>query len=257
MEVHAHTHTPRKKWTHYFWEFLMLFLAVFCGFLAENQREHMVEHSRAKAYAQSLYRDLQNDTADLNKAAWCENMVSNTIDSLVDFTSSPAYLQKGGLLYYYMRVASMAYNVDWHKATLDQLLSSGNLRYFSNPQLVTQISNYNTLINITTHSDEQIQTKRERGVAYRDHIVTAKYQRFFSSMTLDDFFYGRKNAVIDSLKNINVPLQNNTAEMVNAFTNAILDSKVNRLIAKTRHYPKAVKLATEIMELLKKEYHVE
>jgi hypothetical protein len=28
MEVHAHTHTERKKWTHYFWEFLMLFLAV-------------------------------------------------------------------------------------------------------------------------------------------------------------------------------------------------------------------------------------
>jgi len=27
MEVHAHTHTPRKKWTHYFWEFFMLFLA--------------------------------------------------------------------------------------------------------------------------------------------------------------------------------------------------------------------------------------
>ena len=30
MEVHAHTHTARKKWTHYFWEFLMLFPAVFC-----------------------------------------------------------------------------------------------------------------------------------------------------------------------------------------------------------------------------------
>ena len=40
MEVHHHTHTPRKKWTHYFWEFLMLFLAVFCGFLAEYQLEH-------------------------------------------------------------------------------------------------------------------------------------------------------------------------------------------------------------------------
>ena len=32
MEVHAHAHTARKKWTHYLWEFLMLFLAVFCGF---------------------------------------------------------------------------------------------------------------------------------------------------------------------------------------------------------------------------------
>ena len=36
MEVHAHTHTPRKKWTHYFWEFLMLFFAVFCGFLSRK-----------------------------------------------------------------------------------------------------------------------------------------------------------------------------------------------------------------------------
>ena len=39
MEVHAHTHTARKKWTHCFWEFIMLFLAVFCGFLAEYQFE--------------------------------------------------------------------------------------------------------------------------------------------------------------------------------------------------------------------------
>ena len=48
MEVHAHTHSPRKKWTHYFWEFLMLFLAVFCGFLAEYQLEHKIEKDRIK-----------------------------------------------------------------------------------------------------------------------------------------------------------------------------------------------------------------
>jgi len=62
MEVHAHTHTARKKWTHYLWEFLMLFLAVFCGFLAENIREHKVEQQRAKEFARSLVQDLQNDT---------------------------------------------------------------------------------------------------------------------------------------------------------------------------------------------------
>lgn len=28
MEVHAHSHTPRRKWTHYLWEFIMLFLAI-------------------------------------------------------------------------------------------------------------------------------------------------------------------------------------------------------------------------------------
>ena len=48
MEVHAHTHTSRKKWTHYFWEFLMLSLAVFCGFFAEYQLEHKIEKDREK-----------------------------------------------------------------------------------------------------------------------------------------------------------------------------------------------------------------
>ena len=71
MEVHAHTHTSpahggtnRKKWTHYLWEFLMLFLAVFCGFLAEYQLEHKIEKDRAKQYVRSFYNDLKTDTAE-------------------------------------------------------------------------------------------------------------------------------------------------------------------------------------------------
>jgi hypothetical protein len=37
MEVHHHTHTERKNGHIISGNFLMLFLAVFCGFLAENQ----------------------------------------------------------------------------------------------------------------------------------------------------------------------------------------------------------------------------
>jgi hypothetical protein len=66
MEVHAHTHTARKKWTHYLWEFLMLFLAVFCGFLAENQREHLIEHQREKQYMRSMAEDLAADTGHIS-----------------------------------------------------------------------------------------------------------------------------------------------------------------------------------------------
>ena len=63
MEVHAHSHTERKKITHYLWEFLMLFLAVFAGFLAENWREHIVEHKRGEQYIKSFVEDLKIDTA--------------------------------------------------------------------------------------------------------------------------------------------------------------------------------------------------
>src|SRR6187455_2180177 len=81
MEVHAHTHTTRKKWTHYFWEFLMLFLAVFCGFMAENQREHMIEHKRERIYAQTLYEDLRVDTALLNSMIKERSFIIPKIDS--------------------------------------------------------------------------------------------------------------------------------------------------------------------------------
>src|SRR5678809_1746779 len=67
MEVHHHAHTERKKWTHYFWEFFMLFLAVFCGFLAENEREHLVEHKQEKQYMKLMLEDIKTDNTELQK----------------------------------------------------------------------------------------------------------------------------------------------------------------------------------------------
>jgi hypothetical protein len=51
MEVH-HPHHPthKKKWSEYIIEFIMLFTAVFLGFIAENIREHAVEQNRAKEF---------------------------------------------------------------------------------------------------------------------------------------------------------------------------------------------------------------
>ena len=63
MEVHHHSHSGKKKWSEYFWEFLMLFLAVFCGFMAENLREHKVEKQRGRQYILSFYQDLKTDTS--------------------------------------------------------------------------------------------------------------------------------------------------------------------------------------------------
>jgi hypothetical protein len=57
MEVHHHAHSSRKKWTHYLWEFLMLFLAVTAGYFVENQREHYIEHKRARQYASTMLED--------------------------------------------------------------------------------------------------------------------------------------------------------------------------------------------------------
>src|SRR6185436_4117806 len=94
MEVHQHTHPAsggtRKKWTHYLWEFLMLFLAVFCGFLAENQREHIVEHQREKKFMQSLVRDLKADTFKLGDIIQKRNDRALVLDSFIDLIKKPS-----------------------------------------------------------------------------------------------------------------------------------------------------------------------
>src|SRR2546423_245417 len=70
METHAHHlhKAPAKGWKHFLFEFLMLFLAVFAGFLAENQREELVEHNREKKLMRTLISDLKNDSANFEQS---------------------------------------------------------------------------------------------------------------------------------------------------------------------------------------------
>src|SRR6186713_1700218 len=89
MEVHHHAHTDRKKWTHYFWEFLMLFLAVTLGFFVENQREHYIENQRAKQYATFLHSDLVKDTANLTERILFMNKGIQAMDTLVMILKYP------------------------------------------------------------------------------------------------------------------------------------------------------------------------
>src|SRR6185503_20833475 len=137
MEVHPHTHTARKKWRHYFWEFLMLFLAVFCGFLAENQREHFIEKKRAKEYARLLVDDLTFDKAELDRAERVLNIIITAGDSLGRLLSvDDAKKIQGGKIYYYEYWSGWRWSIISRDATLQQLKNSGALRYLGNTELV-------------------------------------------------------------------------------------------------------------------------
>ena len=93
MEVHAHSHTPGKKWTHYLWEFLMLFLAVFCGFLAEYQLEHTIEHQREKQYIKSLIADLKGDQQTLSEHVLHLQAGLARMDSVITILNTPLLIR--------------------------------------------------------------------------------------------------------------------------------------------------------------------
>ncbi|HET9824957.1 MAG TPA: hypothetical protein VFP87_06455 [Chitinophagaceae bacterium] len=83
METHAQElhKAPSYGLKHYLFEFLMLFLAVFCGFLAENYRETLVNKEKAHHYIQNLVADLKADTADVNFAIYYNQLWNDHLDS--------------------------------------------------------------------------------------------------------------------------------------------------------------------------------
>ena len=143
MEVHAHTHTARKKWTHYFWEFLMLFLAVFCGFLAENQREHMIERQRGKQYMESLLSDLSADTAMLNTGIARKEGRINAIDSVfVFFQNNKNVLSISGSLFKILRRTTYDQRLIRSSITINQLKNAGGMRLIRKKDVTDSISQY-------------------------------------------------------------------------------------------------------------------
>ena len=149
MEVHHHAHTPGKKWTHYLWEFLMLFLAVFCGFLAENQREHFVEHKRERQFILSMREDLKSDTILLNLHTRLRRQTIKSIDSLIYFLKQPNPDEFGRHIYYYARSITRHYAFLSNDRTIQQLKNAGNLRLIRKQKVSDSLMGYDIYMRRT------------------------------------------------------------------------------------------------------------
>ena len=146
MEVHAHSHTARKKWTHYFWEFFMLFLAVFCGFMAEYQLEHVIENNREKVYIRSMREDLEKDTAHLSQIARSFNIKIAALDTLIDYYAD---LETGGYPHPFFRnVNHLFFFEDLHPndRTMQQLKNAGGMRLIRKKIAADSIIEYDSRI---------------------------------------------------------------------------------------------------------------
>ncbi len=143
MEVHTHAHTERKKWTHFLWEFIMLFLAVFCGTLAENQREHMIEKRREKEYMESLVKDLQSDTAACKTYIRLAEQQSGLQDSLIHLVNFGKLEGDNVLKLYQLSYATTRIiRAPFENRTAVQLKNSGSMRLISDADVADSIRAY-------------------------------------------------------------------------------------------------------------------
>jgi len=236
MEVHHHTHTERKKWIHYFWEFLMLFLAVFCGFLAENQREHMVEHQREKQYIRSMIEDVRSDTVLLNWAIPKINEIEKRNDSLLMELKNPGVLTNSKRAYYFWSESDYYVPFLYNDRTIQQLKNNGGLRLIRNKNVSDSIIEYDRQLRNLFASQDRLDRLLLNNVNYT--------YRLFSTMSLN------------INKNSPVPLLNTDKKFIEEVYGFRLELE-DKIRDFNRNQKGVLLRGSRLIAYIKKEYHLE
>jgi hypothetical protein len=147
MEVHHHPELPhgeRKSLREYLLEGLMIFLAVFMGFVAENIREHLSDSGKEKNYVKSLYGDLKKDSAQLAEVIHLGEKLSLGQDSLLNLLklSNPGQKETNDIYHLFFRYASILPDFNSTERTMSQMISSGNFRLIEKQEMADSISSY-------------------------------------------------------------------------------------------------------------------
>lgn len=174
METHAHhLHTaPSHGWKHYLFEFLMLFLAVFAGFLAENKREHIVEKKRAHDFLQSMLVDVRTNIKNLDSLMRQDRVIIANHDSSVNWLLSDsatidraAFSRKMGAVW--------IRNFLVRRETYEQMKFSGSLRYIGDIEFLKKMMDYERVTNFAESRNRDFERKY-----YTELFIPALYKAY-------------------------------------------------------------------------------
>ncbi len=236
MEVHHHAHTSRKKWTHYFWEFFMLFLAITLGFFVENQREHIVEHQREKKFAKRLLSDLRQDSIFFETRIKQLEKRQKAHKHFVEIMTSQGQPTDSAVLRGFTPLLMPSGN-DYTTATYDQMKTSGSLRYIGNDSLTTSLQKYYDVLLVKASRDSEGADK-----FFTDFILSYMTKHF----RFQEF----------SLPQIKHPMLNRSADSDQELINIMGVWSANCDTQLDLQRP-AQKQMLELIKLIKKEYHLD
>ena len=121
----------------------MLFLAVFCGFLAEYQLEHKIEKERVKKLMNDMVENLKYDTTRIGRNGPQNSQLKNDLDSFrFQIRAAINGRTDNSRLYYYYSKINQFGAVAFNRSAITQLKNSGSLRLIKNDSLLSDILDY-------------------------------------------------------------------------------------------------------------------
>jgi hypothetical protein len=214
MEVHHHPHVEKKNFKEYFLEFLMIFLAVTMGFIAENIREDITDHQRAKTFTESMIEDLKADTTQLVTYNWYYTYAAGKIDTLLNLLSSKDIDKiPSGKLYWYGLFCGAHGSFVPNDATFQQMKNSGAIELFKT-QTAIDVEKYDRFCRLLQRIEQMNDNIYTEVRKVRAQIFQFKYNEMANQV----FQQNRKafsQSAIDSFIASNPPLLSNDKILFN------------------------------------------
>jgi hypothetical protein len=218
----------------------MLFLAVFCGCLAEYQLEQTIERHREKEYIEAFTNDLKLDTAQIQMRSRNISNTAKGIDSMLALAKDLTTIEQKRLFcYYYIKYVPTSILLVSNDGTMQQLKNAGGLRLIKNRKAVDSIMTY----------DSYNRGIEGQAVRYRDNVVKAldASDHIFDWNTFD------KVEAQSLLTSDAIFLANPTKEELQYFINRVIKQKGVSLIYR-RFLEEQYRRAARILPFLQKEY---
>ena len=220
----------------------MLFLAVFCGFLAEYQLEHKIERDRERQFIKSYIDDLVIDTVAINANLQFRDLKEAQIDSLIYLLREKKIRGYENDLYYLGRKLPRTRSIKFSDKTISQLKYSGSFRLIRNQAVADTILNYQKLVDLIMlfQADDQIE---RRSV---DPILAKMFNSFIFDDMLNEQNEINKPVNFPPLRSYDESLQQDLAYYINQIKGSTISLKVWLKLLKEN--------AKQHIVFLKKEY---
>jgi hypothetical protein len=142
MEVHHHPHVEKKKFKEYFLEFIMIFLAVTLGFIAENIREHFAEEKSIHQYLQTFKQELIRNDAIINYEQKFMSTKLPLVDSLaIIFDEGRENQNLTQTVMFFNKLVSV-FTPSIETASYQQMVNAGGLKIIDNVKLKDSLALY-------------------------------------------------------------------------------------------------------------------
>lgn len=142
MEVHHHPHVEKKRFKEYFLEFIMIFLAVTLGFIAENIREHFSEQKAVHQYLQTFSQELiRNQNIMENEKTFFKQQLP-LLDSLATIFYEARENQDLNKTISFFHETIHIYTPGIETAAYQQMVNAGGLKSIDNIALKDSLALY-------------------------------------------------------------------------------------------------------------------